>query len=98
MLSGFRHDGDRDAAGDDGNRKSALHRLQSEFLILEQERQKKSRYRDTLVLELRRLGMEQDRLAVRMEDKRQEEAVLSRELGLLEAEAKRLKRKIGLFS
>ena len=97
MLSGFRHDADQGVGGD-RERKSALHKLQSEFLILDQERQKKSRYHDTLALELRRLQMEQDKLAVHIEDKQDEEAALSRELGLLESEAKRLKRKIGLFS
>lgn len=97
MLSSFQS-GPAGAQGGDSDRKSALHRLQSEFLILEQERQKKSRYHDLIALELRRLEMEQDRLAVRIDDKKEEESVLTRELTMLEAETKRLKRKIGLLS
>ena len=97
MLPSFQS-GPHGAQGEDPDRKSALHRLQSEFLILQQERQKKSRYHDTLALELRRLEMEQDRLAVRIDDKKQEESALARELGMLEAEEKRMKRKIGLLS
>lgn len=97
MLPSFQS-GSHGTQGEDPDRKSALHRLQSELLILDQERQKKSRYRDALAIELRRLEMEQDRLAVRIDDKKQEEGTLSRELGLLEAEEKRLKRKISLLS
>ena len=97
MLSSFQS-GPSGAQGEDPDRKSAFHRLQSEFLILDQERQKKSRYHDSIALELRRLEMEQDRLAVRINDKKEEEANLTRELTMLEAETKRLKRKMSLLS
>ncbi len=82
----------------DGERKMALNRLQSELLILEQEKQKKEKYHMMLVAELRRLEMERDRLLVRIEDKQEEEARFTREILSLDGDVKRLKRKVNLLT
>lgn len=97
MLASF-HSGPTSPQGEDPDRKSALHRLQAELLILEQEQHKKARYGEALEIDLRKLSVEQDRLSVRMEDKKMEKERLSRELAMLEADMKRLKRKIALLS
>lgn len=82
----------------DAEKRSALRRMQSEYLISEQDCQKKRRRADDLALEVRRLEMERDRLEVRLSEKREEQEKVSRELQLLEAEGKRLKRKMNMLS
>lgn len=82
----------------ESEKRSALRRMQSEYLIFEQDRQKKVRYNDTLDMEIRRLKIEMDRLEMRLEEKQAEQEKLSRELGMLESEGKRLKRKMNLLS
>ncbi len=82
----------------DAEKRSAFRRMQSEYLIFDQDKQKKSRYRDSLEMEIRKLEMEKDRLEIRLEEKKIEQERLIRELDLLEAEGKRLKRKMNLLS
>lgn len=82
----------------DAEKRAAFRRAQSEYLILDQDRQKKTRFSSGLEVEIRRLEMEKDRLELRLEEKRAEWEKITRELGLLEAEAKRLKRKMNMLS
>ncbi|MBP9752153.1 MAG: hypothetical protein KBD19_04890 [Candidatus Moranbacteria bacterium] len=82
----------------DAEKRAAFRRIQSEYLIFDQDRQKKSRYHESLEMEIRKLGTERDRLEIRLEEKMVERDKVSRELGILEAEGKRLKRKMNLLS
>lgn len=82
----------------DTEKRSAFRRMQSEYLIFDQDRQKKARHRDGLEMEIRKLEMEKDRLEIRLEERKVERDRLIRELDLLEAEGKRLKRKMNLLS
>lgn len=75
----------------------ALTRLQSELIILEQEKQKKEKYHVILAAELRRLEMERDRISLRIEDKQDEEGRYAREILALDGDVKRLKRKMNLL-
>lgn len=79
-------------------KRAALGRMQSEYSIFEQDFKKKARYQNTLDMEIRRLKLEMERLEIRIEEKQTEREKLSRELGILEMEGKRLKRKMNLLS
>lgn len=87
----------REINDDDRERKMALTRLQSELIILEQEKQKKEKYHVILAAELRRLEMERDRISLRIEDKQDEEGRYAREILALDGDVKRLKRKMNLL-
>jgi len=82
----------------DAEKRAAFRRAQSEYLILDQDRQKKTRFSSGLEVEIRRLEMEKDRLELRLEEKREEWERTTRELALLEADAKRLKRKMNMLA
>ena len=82
----------------DAERRAAARRAQSEYLIFEQDYRKKMRIQSGLEMELRRLGMERDRLEIRIDEKQSELERLSRDLGILETEGKRLKKKVNLLS
>lgn len=82
----------------DVEKRAVLRRMQSEHQIFEQDFQKKRRYQEGLTMEIRRIGMERDRLELHLGEKSAELEKLSRELGMLEAEGKHLKRKINLLS
>jgi chromosome segregation ATPase len=78
----------------DHARRLELHRLQSERLILEQDYRKKSRALESISLELRRLRKTADRIKTEMRVKTEEEGRLKRDVGFMEADLRRLKKKI----
>lgn len=82
----------------DHARRLELHRLQSEFLILQQDYRKKSRKLEATTLELRRLNKEAARLKVATRETTAEEGRLKKEIGLLETDMKRVKKKINMMS
>ena len=79
-------------------KRSAFRRVHSEHLMIEQDRQKLSRATQVLELEIRRLDTERDRLSLKLEEKRAALEKLFRELALLEAESRRIKKKMNLLS
>lgn len=82
----------------DQARRLEAHRLQSEILILQQDERKKRRKMEAATLELRRLRNEANRLKIETEARTAEEASLKRELGFLEADIRRLTKKLNLMS
>jgi|GEM_PF-1145533 hypothetical protein len=94
MISNRSGTGNR--AGD-GERKAAYRRLQTESLIFEQDLKKKTRYHEALVAEIRQLKMNLTRLEVALREKQSDEAKLARELGILQTEATRIKKKMNLL-
>jgi len=82
----------------DRARRLEIHRLQADFLIAEQDYRKKSRRLAAASLELRRLRMEAVRLRVTTQERADEESRLKRDVSFLEAEMRRLKKKINMMS
>jgi len=82
----------------DHARRLELHRLQSEFLITEQDYRRKSRRLEAVIMELRRLRMEANRLKVATQEKADEESRLKKDVAFLDAEMKRLKKKTNMMS
>ncbi|HWQ60130.1 MAG TPA: hypothetical protein VN420_03210 [Candidatus Fimivivens sp.] len=82
----------------DRDRANALHRLQSEFAIFEQDLRKKRLKSAALTAEIRRLRADVSRLSVTLREKLAEDAKLAREVVMLEAEGSRLKKQINQAS
>jgi len=85
-----------DASGD-RDRIAAYRRAQSDYLIFEQDIKKKTRYHEALVAEVRQLKMSLTRLEITLREKQTDEVKLARELGILQTEANRLKKRMNLL-
>ncbi|MEI7749825.1 MAG: hypothetical protein WCJ25_02375 [Candidatus Moraniibacteriota bacterium] len=85
-----------DAAGD-RDRIAAYRRAQSDYLIFDQDIKKKTRYHEALVAEVRQLKMNLTRIEITLRDKQAEETKLARELGILQTEANRLKKRMNML-
>ncbi len=79
-------------------RMASLRRLQSEYLIIDQDIHKKVRLHDALVAEIRKMKYDYSRLEVTLQQKRTDEAKFARELALLQSDASRLKKRMNLIS
>ncbi len=82
------------AREDDHARRLEAHRLQSELLILEQDRRKKARALSAVSLELCRLRKEADQVRTDLRVKAEEEGRLKRDIGFMETDIGRLKKKL----
>jgi hypothetical protein len=80
------------------DRKVAYGRLQSEYLVLEQELRKKRRSHEAVVAEIRKLKQEISRSELLLRDKTSDEAKQSRDLGIMEAECSRVKRRMNMMA
>ncbi|NTW30984.1 MAG: hypothetical protein HGB34_04365 [Candidatus Moranbacteria bacterium] len=79
-------------------RMAVYKRLQSEYLILEQDIRKKTRNHEALVAEIRKLKMDLSKIEASLREKQSDEAKLARDLGVLEAEGSRVKRRMNALS
>lgn len=88
----------RSGSAEERERMGAYRRLQSEFLAVGQDVRKKKRNREVLVAEIRKLKSDITRMETALRDKTMEEARLSRDLGNLEAEESRIRRRMNLMT
>lgn len=79
-------------------RMAAYRRLQSEYLVLDQELRKKRRNHEAVVAEIRKLKLEISRAESLLRDKASDEAKQSRDLGIMEAECARVKRRMNMMA
>jgi septal ring factor EnvC (AmiA/AmiB activator) len=79
-------------------RAAAYRRLQSEYLIIEQDIRKKRRNHETLVAEIRKLKMDVTRMETSLREKTADEAKVARELGLIESEWGRIRRRMNMLA
>jgi septal ring factor EnvC (AmiA/AmiB activator) len=79
-------------------RMAAYRRLQSEYLIIEQDIRKKRRNHEALVAEIRKLKMDLSRMEASLREKTTDEAKLVRELGLSESEWGRIRRRMNMLA
>ena len=79
-------------------RTAAYRRLQSEYLVLDQDLRKKRRSHEALVAEIRKLKLEISRAESLLREKTLDEAKQSRNLGIMEAECARVKRRMNMMA
>lgn len=82
----------------DRDRMAMFRRLQSEYLIFEQDIRKKRRTLEALTAEIRKMKTERSRLDVSIREKQTAEGKLFRDLGIMEAEGGRIKKRMNSFS
>ncbi|NTW45451.1 MAG: hypothetical protein HGB18_00155 [Candidatus Moranbacteria bacterium] len=88
------------ARGGDARRErmAEYRRLQSQSVILEQDLRKKRRRHDELVDDIRRLKKEMVRLDTELRERQSEEARAAKDLGVLEIEASRTRKRMNLLA
>ena len=79
-------------------RVAAFRRIQSDYLIYEQDFKKKTRLHETMVAELRQLKASLARLELTLREKAVTETKLARELEILQVDGARLKKRMNALN